>query len=66
MLPIFNISLIGRVDVRRRARSERALTDSVWIVKKELGVSGEAEYTGEGLEQRPVVSYSVEVVQKKT
>jgi len=25
MLPIFNISLIGRVDARRHARSERAL-----------------------------------------
>ena len=26
VLPIFNISLIGRVDARRRAPSERALT----------------------------------------
>jgi len=32
MLPIFNISLIGRVDTRRRARSERAFSGlKAWL-----------------------------------
>jgi len=32
MLPIFNISLIGRVDARRRARSERAFKQQLVMV----------------------------------